>query len=212
MSDYFQYGETELEFLKKKDKKLKAVIEQIGMIKRSVNPDLFSSIIKIIIGQQISTKAQETIWARLQEKVGMVNAENIDSLSDETLQGIGISFRKVSYIKNFTLKVRSNEFDIEALKNQTDDEVIQALSSLKGIGEWTAEMLMIFSMQRKDILSYGDLAIIRGLRMLYRHKEVSKERFQKYKKRYAPYGSIASLYLWAIAGGAIEGLEDPILK
>ncbi|MBD0402263.1 DNA-3-methyladenine glycosylase [Flammeovirga sp. EKP202] len=212
MSKYFQYSEIEIEFLKKKDKKLKAAIERIGMIQRSVNPDLFSSIIKIIIGQQISTRAQETIWERLKDKIGDVTAENIEKLSDESLQSIGISFRKASYIKNFTSKVITNEFDIECLQQQSDESVIEALSSLKGIGEWTAEMLMIFSMQRKDILSYGDLAIIRGIRMLYRHREVSKERFLKYKKRFSPYGSVASLYLWAIAGGAIEELNDPISK
>ncbi|NME72953.1 DNA-3-methyladenine glycosylase family protein [Flammeovirga aprica] len=210
MPEYFTYGETEIEYLKGKDKKLKAVIEKVGMIKRSVNPDLFSSIIKIIIGQQISTKAQETIWARLKEKIGEVNAQQIDQLSEEELQSIGISFRKAGYIKNFTSQVLTNTFDIVALKTQTDEEVINALSSLKGIGVWTAEMLMIFSMQRKDIVSFGDLAIIRGIRMIYRHKEVSKERFKKYQKRYSPYGSVASLYLWAVAGGAIEGLEDPL--
>ena len=69
-------------------------------------------------------------------------------------------------------------------------------------------MLMLFSMQRPDILSFGDLAILRGMRMLYRHRKITRELFEKYRRRYSPYGSVASLYLWAIAGGAIEGMKD----
>ena len=84
----------------------------------------------------------------------------------------------------------------------------QELSALDGIGIWTAEMLMLFSMQRPDILSFGDLAILRGMRMLYHHRKITRELFEKYRRRYSPYGSVASLYLWAIAGGAIEGMED----
>ncbi len=70
-------------------------------------------------------------------------------------------------------------------------------------------MLMLFSMQRADVLSFGDLAIQKGMRMLYRHREITKERFERYRKRYSPYGSVASIYLWEIAGGAIDGLTDP---
>lgn len=94
----------------------------------------------------------------------------------------------------------------------TDEEVIEALSSLKGIGVWTAEMIMTFCMQRPDIVSYGDLAILRGMRMLYRHRQIDKVKFRRYRKRYSPYGTIASLYLWAIAGGAIPNLTDPAPK
>ena len=94
----------------------------------------------------------------------------------------------------------------------TDEQVIRELSSLKGIGVWTAEMIMTFCMQRPDVVSYGDLAIIRGMRMLYRHREIDKEKFIRYRKRYSPYGTVASLYLWAIAGGAIPELTDPAPK
>ena len=90
-----------------------------------------------------------------------------------------------------------------------DAEVCRRLSALRGIGVWTAEMLLLFSLQRPDILSYDDLAIRRGLRMLYRHKEMPRERFERYRRRFSPYGSLASLYLWAIAGGALPQLDDP---
>ena len=94
----------------------------------------------------------------------------------------------------------------------TDEEVIKELSSLKGIGVWTAEMLLLFCMQRPDIVSFGDLAIIRGMRMLYRHREIDRKKFDRYRKRYSPYGSVASLYLWAISAGAIPQLTDPAPK
>ena len=73
-------------------------------------------------------------------------------------------------------------------------------------------MLMLFSMQRSDIVSYGDLAIQRGMRMLYRHRKITRQLFEKYRKHYSPYGSVASLYLWEIAGGAIVGMKDLALK
>jgi len=86
----------------------------------------------------------------------------------------------------------------------SDEEAIESLCSLKGIGRWTAEMILIFSMQRPDVVSFGDLAILRGMRMLYHHREIDRKRFERYKKRYSPYGTVASLYLWAIAGGACD--------
>ena len=98
--------------------------------------------------------------------------------------------------------------DLEALHTMSDEEVCRELSSLKGVGVWTAEMLMTFSMQRPDVFSFGDLAIHRGLRMLYHHRKIDKKLFEKYRRRYSPYGTVASLYLWAIAGGAIEGMRD----
>jgi 3-methyladenine DNA glycosylase/8-oxoguanine DNA glycosylase len=105
-------------------------------------------------------------------------------------------------------KVVSGEFDLEGLNELSSEEICRALSSLEGIGVWTAEMLMIFSMQRPDVFSFGDLAIHRGLRMVYRHRKITRELFEKYRRRYAPYCSVASLYLWHIAGGAC-GLTDP---
>lgn len=205
---YFEYGEKEISYLKKKDKKMAAAIEQIGYVERNVDSDLFSSVVHHIIGQQISTAAQATIWKRAQEALVEVNADTINNTSTEDLQKLGMSFRKVSYIKSFAEKVANKELDIESLWNKSDEEVIKELSALNGIGVWTAEMLLTFCMQRPDILSYGDLAIHRGLRMLHHHKNIDKKLFEKYRKRYSPYNTVASLYLWAIAGGAIEGMKD----
>ena len=96
---FFKYGIKELEFLKSKDKKLAEVIDKIGMIDRVIIPDVFSALINSIIGQQISTKAHQTIWERLQNKLDNITPSAIINLPDEELQSIGISFKKVSYIK-----------------------------------------------------------------------------------------------------------------
>ena len=205
---FFQYDEKAVEYLKAKDAKLGEVIDQIGYIEREVDTDLFSSVVHQIVGQQISMKAMATIWNRLQEKCGEITPEKLYTISAEELQSIGISFRKADYIKDFARKVYEGEFDLDAVVQMSDEEVIKALSSLKGIGIWTAEMLLLFCLQRQDVLSFGDLAIQRGMRMLYHHREITPKLFAKYRRRYSPYGSVASLYLWAISGGAIEGMKD----
>lgn len=205
---YFEYGNREIEFLKSRDKLLGAAIDRIGHIYRAVDSNLFSSVIHHIIGQQISTCAQETIWQRLINRIGDVNADTICSLELNELQKLGMTFKKAEYIKDFSEKVINEEFDIESLNNLPDAEVIKELSSLKGIGVWTAEMIMIFCMQRPDVVSFGDLAIHRGMRMLYHHRSIDRKKFEKYARRYSPYGTVASLYLWAIAGGAIPEMRD----
>ncbi|MCL2074227.1 MAG: hypothetical protein FWH18_09915 [Marinilabiliaceae bacterium] len=204
----FQYGEKEIEYLKRADKKLAYVIDQVGLIERAVNPDLFSALVNSIVGQQISTKAHHTIWERMKKELGIISPAAIDSLPLEKIQQFGISFRKAGYIKSAAQKIITKEFDLQALHSMSDKEVCTKLSELNGIGVWTAEMLMIFSMQRPNVLSYGDLAIHRGLRLVYNHQKIDKEKFNKYWKRYTPYASTASLYLWAVAGGAIEGMRE----
>ncbi|MDR1902540.1 MAG: DNA-3-methyladenine glycosylase 2 family protein [Treponema sp.] len=207
---FFQYGETEIYYLKNKDKILGSAIDKIGHIERSVDIDLFSSIIRHIIGQQISISAQKTIWKRMTDKLGMVTCDSICNLSIEEIQIFGMTFKKAEYIKEFSSKIKSGEFDIDNVRNLSDNEIINELSRLKGIGQWTAEMIMIFCLQRQDILSYNDLAIQRGLRMLYHHRTINKRTFEKYRRRYSPYCTVASLYLWSISSGIIEGMKDYI--
>ena len=209
---YFPYGDTEIAYLKKKDKKLGAIIDKIGHVDRKVDTDLFSAVVHHIVGQQISSKAQWTIWHRMEEAFGKVEAETIAAADISFLQSFGLSFRKAEYIKEFAQKVQSGEFDLDALYEKSDEEAISALSGLRGIGVWTAEMILLFCMQRPDILSFGDLAVLRGMRMVYRHRVMTREKFEKYRKRLSPYGSVAAIYFWAVAGGAIPGLTDPAPK
>ena len=205
---YFQYGDAETSYLAARDPRLAEVIAVVGHIEREVHPDLFSALVNSIVGQQISTKAQTTIWNRMVSAFGKVTPEAMVSCGDEELQRVGISYRKVGYIKGAAEHVLAGEVDLEALADLPDDEVCRALSSLPGVGVWTAEMLMTFSMQRPDILSWGDLAIQRGLRMVHHHRRITPELFAKYRRRYSPYNTVASLYLWEVAGGAVPGLRD----
>lgn len=209
---YFIYGDEEIEYLKSKDKILGEVIERIGHIERVTDTDLFSSVVHHIIGQQISTKAQETIWQRLKDELGEVNAENIYKTDVSRLQSLGMSFRKVEYIKDFADKVHSGSFNLQDISEMSDEEAIKALASLKGIGVWTAEMILLFCLQRPDIFSFDDLAIQRGLRMVYHHRKIDRKLFEKYRRRFSPYCSVASLYLWAVSGGAIPEMKDYALK
>ncbi len=208
----FCYGSTETDYLKSKDKKLAMAIERIGHIERAVDEDLFSSVIYNIVGQQISMAAQTTVWNRLSSMLGEVNAETVLSAGRDALKSVGITYKKVDYILDFAAKIRDGSFNISSLWDMTDEQVIEKLSSLRGIGVWTAEMIMIFCMQRRNIVSYGDLAILRGMRMLYGHKEIDRARFERYRARYSPYGTVASFYLWAISGGAIPELSDPAAR
>jgi 3-methyladenine DNA glycosylase/8-oxoguanine DNA glycosylase len=195
---YFEYGEVELSHLRKRDKKLGEVIDRVGIIQRKVNPDLFSSLVESIIGQQISSKAADSISRRLDALCDM-KVDRINDLSVEEIQSCGLSMRKAGYIKGIAEAVINKTIDLNALSDMSDDDVIQALTGLKGVGVWTAEMLLIFSLMRPNVISYGDLAIRRGMMRLYSLKELSKERFMRYAKRYSPYGSVASLYLWHIS-------------
>ena len=212
MSVYFEYGQKETEYLKTRDKTLAVYIEKIGHIYREVDTDLFSSVVHHIIGQQISTKAQATIWQRMQNNFGMVDAQAIAYTDIARLQSFGMTFKKAEYIQDFAQKVLGGQFDLYGICSKSDEEAIKGLAALKGIGVWTAEMILLFCLQRPNVFSYGDLAILRGLRLVYRHRRISRELFEKYRRRFSPYCSVASLYLWAIAGGAIEGLTDPTPK
>lgn len=209
MASYFPYSAEATDYLRRKDKRLGEVIDKVGHINREIDTDLFSSVIHHIIGQQISTKAQATVWQRMQDGLGAVNADTILSVDTAELQAFGMTFRKAEYIQDFAYKVKNRSFDLDLIEKMTDAEAIAALSSLKGIGVWTAEMILLFCMRRSDIFSFHDLAIIRGLRMVHRHKKIDRELFEKYRRRYSPFGSVASLYLWEAAGGAIPELRDP---
>ena len=195
----FQYGQKEIDYLKKRDKVLGRAIDEIGIIRRPVIPDLFTALIWNIVGQQISSKAANTVWNRMLDRYSPITPETIMAITAEEIQKCGMSNRKANYIKGIAEAVVQGKLNLLELKHLPDDEVIKRLSSLPGIGVWTAEMLMIFSMQRPDVVSWGDLAIRRGMMTLYGLKDLTREQFHEYRKRYSPYGSVASLYLWVIS-------------
>ncbi|MDL2213966.1 DNA-3-methyladenine glycosylase 2 family protein [Clostridia bacterium OttesenSCG-928-O13] len=208
MALYFEYGETETAWLRSRDAQLALAMDEIGHVHREVIPDLYAALLLQIISQQISTKGAETIWKRLQAKLGEVSPAVVCSAAVEDIQSCGMSMRKAQYIADLSRSVLDGSLDLQALHALPDDELCAQLSQIRGIGVWTAEMLMTFSMQRPNVMSYGDIAIHRGLRMLYRHRKITPQLFNRYKRRYAPYASVACLYLWEIAGGACPNLRD----
>ncbi|MBV7271762.1 DNA-3-methyladenine glycosylase 2 family protein [Clostridium sp. PL3] len=197
---FFEYGQEEIEYLKSRDKKLASAIDNIGMIKREIIPEPFPALISSIVSQQISKKAAETVWNRLVDLLGDITAESIDKISLSEIQGCGMTLRKAGYIKGIANAATTGEVNFNTLHTLSDEEITKKLSALNGVGVWTVEMLLIFSLCCPDVVSYGDLAIRRGMMNLYNLKELPKEKFYRYRKRYSPYGSVASLYLWALSG------------
>lgn len=205
---FFYYTDIETEYLKKKDKRLGAVIDQLGHLKREVFDDLFEALVYSIVGQQVSTKAQVTSWNRIRAHYGTVTPDAVAAAGPDALRSLGISGRKAGYILDAAQKIRTGELNLDALRSKSDAVVERELCALNGIGVWTAQMLMTFCMQRKNIMSFGDYGIRKGLRMLYHHREIDQKLFDKYYRRYSPYATVASLYLWEIAGGAIPEMRD----
>lgn len=205
---YFTYDNTATNYLKSKDVRLGKAIETIGTIKRATIPDLFEAMMYTIVGQQISLKAHLNIWEKIKIISPDITPQNISVCPTDTLRQVGLPLRKVSYMQEIAQKIMDKALNLNTLKEMNDQQVRSTLCQLRGIGEWSAEMLMIFSMQRPNILSFGDFAIRRGLRMLYHHREITPQLWAKYHKRYTPYASVASLYLWEIASGKIPTMKD----
>lgn len=199
MKRYFEYGETEMTYLQERDPQLGKVIQRIGIIRREITPEPFIALISSIIGQQISNKAAETVWNRFVHRVEEVTPARIAATPVEAIQACGMSNRKASYIKGIAEAEVSRKVIFEELHTLPDAEIIRQLTSLRGVGVWTAEMLLIFSLCRPNILSFNDLAIRRGLMTLYRLKTLTREQWKVYYERYTPYASVASFYLWEIA-------------
>lgn len=195
----FRYGVVELEHLKKRDRILGPAIDRIGPIEREVTPDPFTALVSGIVAQQISTKAAETVWSRMKERFGCISPTALASASPEEIQQCGMSLRKAGYIHGIGTAVVQGDLDFSAFPHLSDSEIIGRLVPLNGIGTWTAEMLLIFSLERPDVVSWNDLAIRRGMMNLYGHETLTREQFERHRKRYSPYGSVASLYLWAVS-------------
>lgn len=190
------YGEKELDHLSKKDKKLAALIARYGWLRCELRGDVFASIVHSIVNQQVSNKAADTVCRRMEERFSEITPLALGGVPAEEIQKIGISMRKASYIKGVCDAVAAGDIDVASLADMPDEEIIKCLTPLKGVGVWTVEMLLIFSFGRKDVVSWGDYAIRKGMCLLYGRKELDRAAFERYRKRYSPYGSVASLYLW----------------
>ena len=196
---FFCYGRTETDYLSARDPALGAAIVRIGHIDRAVIPDLFAALINSIAGQQISGKALATVWARLCERLGEITPTAVLAAGEEGLRACGLSGRKAGYMLAAAHAVQDETLPIHSLVDKSDEEIIKTLTALPGIGRWTAEMLLIFSLQRPDVLAFDDFGIRKGICRLYGLDELTRARFEEYRARYAPFGTVAGLYLWEIA-------------
>lgn len=205
---YVEYGDDAVAYLSERDPRMADAIARIGHVWRVRDDDLFQAVVHSIVGQQISTRAQATVWSRMRDGLGTVDAAHVVAASVEELQAFGMTYGKAGYIRDFALRVQDGLFDIAAVERMGDDEAIEVLASLRGVGRWTAEMILTFCLNRPDVFAYDDLAIQRGLRMLYHHRRITRKLLERYRRRFSPYCSVASLYLWEVAGGALPELRD----
>jgi DNA-3-methyladenine glycosylase II len=160
--------------------------------------DHFSALVRAITGQQLSTKAAATIYARLAALMpGGVTPESLSALSDEQFRAVGMSRQKSAYFRDLSEKVLSGALPLDSLESMSDDEVIAALTQVKGIGRWSAEMFLMFRLHRPDVLPVGDLGIVNAVKNVYRlRKKPDAERIRKIGEAWRPYRSVASWYLW----------------
>lgn len=195
----FRYGQTELDHLTGRDPVLGRAIASIGHIARPVMPDLFEALISSIVSQQIAKKAYLTVWSRIRALAGEIRPEILAGLDRDALKNCGLSYKKTDWIQSAARSVASGEICLEDVSALSDEDLIRTLTRLPGIGVWTAEMLMIFALERPDILSYGDLAIRRGIMNLYGLTELSRSEFEAIRRRLSPFNSVASLYFWELS-------------
>ena len=159
----------------------------------------FETLISSIIAQQLSVKAANTIESRVRNLVGVpYKPKQLLSTSHEDLRKCGLSNRKAEYITGLAQAASDNSLDFEALSLLTDYEVIKELTRFRGVGQWTAEMLMIFSLGRMDIFSSRDVGLQRGMKSLFGEKANSLSDMEELASRWQPYRSVASWYLWKI--------------
>lgn len=151
------------------------------------------SIANLIIEQQISFKAAITIKKRFSELIKNKSNLEILTMSNEKIQSVGVSHRKAQYIKNIYQFFQNNNIDFNKMSNQ---DVISSLTQIKGIGEWTAQMFLIFNLFRPNIFSPKDLALINSIKINYQYNNLDKKDLEKLIKKWAPYNSIACLLLW----------------
>lgn len=191
----FDSNSDEIKYLIEKDKKIKKLIELIGDYKLELNKNYFQSLIGIIISQSFSKNAADKIYNRFLDLVGKITPENILNIDDDMLKSVGISKSKITYIKNLCIDVINRKIDLNNIEDLANEDIIKILTTVKGIGPWTAEIFLIFSIGRLDIFPTNDIGLKRALEWLY-GIEISD--IQRISFDWAPYRTIVALYLWEL--------------
>ena len=180
----------------RKDKIMKSLIDKVGndiRIDDRSEKDLALAIALLVIEQQVSFKAAITIKKRFRNIIENKNYENIIKMEEEKMKSIGISYRKVEYIKNVYRYFQESKFDFY---NESEERVVSELIKIKGIGKWTAEMFLIFILFKENIFSKGDLALINSIKRNYRIDDLNEKKLDQIIENWSPYKTIASLLLW----------------
>lgn len=173
--------------------------------------DHFSALVRAITGQQLSTKAATTIYGRMVALMpgGVPTPAGFACVTDEELRAAGMSRQKVAYLRDLCGKITAEVLDLGALDALPDEEVINALVTVKGIGRWSAEMFLIFRLHRPDVLPVGDLGIVVAVQRAYRLRTRPKpDRLRKIGEAWRPYRSVASWYLWRSLDN--EPVQSPV--
>jgi len=184
--------------LSKKDSVLRKIIKKYnkGFLTTRNNP--FFSLCRTIVGQQISTKAADSIWAKFEKKCKKnIKPKTILKLSSRDLKSAGLSRQKISYLKNIAKAFRSKTFDVPKLKKMSDSDAINYITKLKGLGVWSAEMFLMFNLNRANIFPVKDIGLLRAISKNYKKiYPPSKKFLEKISKTHYGYRSVFTWYMW----------------
>ncbi|KRT61012.1 MAG: DNA-3-methyladenine glycosylase II [Thaumarchaeota archaeon CSP1-1] len=183
----------------KKDPKFAKIIMQVGDYNVKITKNRYQSLVESIISQQLSGSAANSIIKKFRKlyKSKFPKPRDVIKTSDSKLRTTGLSKMKIVYIKELSKKIESKELNMRKISTQSDEQVIEVLTDVKGIGRWTAEMFLIFSLGRLDILPVGDLGLKKGIQSMYSLKELpEKEQIEQLAESWKPYRTVATWYLW----------------
>lgn len=185
------------EYLIDNDPKMKEIINNKYDLSREVNDNPFNELVRTIVAQQISTRVAEVLLERLKILVGEISPGNILGANTEDLRACGLSYRKIEYIKSLVNCIDSGTIDLDNLAKLNDDEIVEELIQIKGIGMWSAKMFLIFCLKRENVFTLLDGGLKRAVQHFYfRGNEVEENKMLEIESLWAPYKSYASLYLW----------------
>ena len=186
-----------VQYLIARDEKLAKLISMVGDIEYELNDDPYLFLVSTIIGQMLSVKAADAITERLTDICnGYITAEAVSSLSDDEIRSSGMSRTKIGYIRSLASSIQNGEICFRELAELPDNEALEKLTSLRGIGMWTAKMYLIFVLDRKDILPYEDATFIQAYKWLYKARKLDAKVVERRCKKWKPYSSIAARYLY----------------
>lgn len=193
----FKQNDENIKSLSKNDPVLGKLIKVVGDYTLDIQEPNFEALVKKIIGQQLSFKAASTIWSRVAGLCPIVAPEKVQEISDDALRAVGVSRPKIKYIRDLTEKILNGQLNLSNIHRLEDEDVVRSLTTVKGIGQWSAEMFLIFSLGRENVFSFGDVGLRRGIKWLYQVDDKEIESLLAIEQ-WTPNKTIASLYLWEV--------------